>query len=113
MSQKGTRTRADGIESDGVMRLDECQQVQKDLSDALGINLTVVDAAQRFLEGLKGVEDPEVAPPPLPAYAGFFFPLTSPQKKRKFIGMSGRVWTPLCAEPLSPSLRTELERTQN
>jgi hypothetical protein len=47
------------------MRLDECQQVRRDLSDALGINLTVVDASQRFLDGLKGVEDPEVAPPPL------------------------------------------------
>ena len=73
------RTRADGIESDGVMRLDECQQVQKDLSEALGINLTVVDAAQRFLEGLKGVEDPEVAPPLRTSVS--FFPLTSPAEK--------------------------------
>ncbi|KAG7287355.1 GMP synthase (glutamine-hydrolyzing) [Staphylotrichum longicolle] len=52
--------------SDGVMRLNECEQVNKDLSEALGINLTVVDATDRFLEGLKGIEDPE--------------------KKRKFIG---------------------------
>ncbi len=65
------RTRADGIESDGVMRLDECQQVRKDLSEALGINLTVVDASQRFLEGLQGVEDPEVTPP-LPTSVSFF-----------------------------------------
>ena len=56
------------ISIDGVMRLDECEQVQKDLSEHLGINLTVVDASQQFLDDLKGVEDPE--------------------KKRKIIGMS-------------------------
>ena len=49
------------------MRLNECEQVQKDLSEHLGINLTVVDASQQFLDGLKGIADPE--------------------KKRKFIGM--------------------------
>ena len=49
------------------MRLNECEQVQKDLSEHLGINLTVVDASQQFLNGLKGIEDPE--------------------EKRKFIGM--------------------------
>jgi GMP synthase (glutamine-hydrolysing) len=49
------------------MRLDECEQVRKDLSEHLGINLTVVDASQQFLDGLKGISDPE--------------------KKRKFIGM--------------------------
>ena len=49
------------------MRLNECDQVKKDLSEHLGINLTVVDASQVFLDGLKGIEDPE--------------------KKRKFIGM--------------------------
>lgn len=54
------RTRANGTESDGVMRLDECEQVQKDLSEALGINLTVIDASKEFLDGLKGIEDPEV-----------------------------------------------------
>ncbi|KAK2765644.1 GMP synthase (glutamine-hydrolyzing) [Arachnomyces sp. PD_36] len=52
--------------NNGVMRLDECEQVRKDLSEHLGINLTVVDASQQFLDGLKGLEDPE--------------------KKRKFIG---------------------------
>lgn len=52
---------------DGVMRLDECDQVRKDLQEHLGINLTVVDASKEFLDGLKGIEDPE--------------------KKRKFIGM--------------------------
>jgi GMP synthase (glutamine-hydrolysing) len=50
----------------GVMRLDECQQVKQTLGEHLGINLTIADASQRFLDGLKGVTDPE--------------------KKRKFIG---------------------------
>ena len=49
------------------MRLNECEQVQRDLSEHLGIHLTVVDASQQFLQGLKGIDDPE--------------------KKRKFIGM--------------------------
>jgi GMP synthase (glutamine-hydrolysing) len=53
---------------DGVMRLNECEQVKKDLSEHLGIHLTVVDASQKFLQGLKGIDDPE--------------------KKRKFIGIS-------------------------
>jgi GMP synthase (glutamine-hydrolysing) len=42
------------------MRLNECEQVKKDLSEALGINLTVVEASDRFLDGLKGIDDPEV-----------------------------------------------------
>ncbi|EJT75835.1 GMP synthase [Gaeumannomyces tritici R3-111a-1] len=50
----------------GVMRLDECQQVKKTLAEHLGINLTIADASQKFLAGLKGELDPE--------------------KKRKFIG---------------------------
>lgn len=44
----------------GVMRLNECEQVKKTLAEHLGINLTVVDASQKFLSVLKGVEDPEV-----------------------------------------------------
>ena len=43
----------------GVMRLNECEQVQKTLIEHLGINLAVVDASRQFLDGLKGVEDPE------------------------------------------------------
>jgi GMP synthase (glutamine-hydrolysing) len=50
----------------GVMRLDECRQVKKTLTEHLGINLTIADASQRFVSGLAGVTDPE--------------------KKRKFIG---------------------------
>jgi GMP synthase PP-ATPase subunit len=68
------------------MRLNECEQVQKDLSEALGINLTVVDAAQEFLDGLKGIEDPEVR---LPQRCNLRRKaLTVLQKKRKFIGMA-------------------------
>ncbi|KAI1907826.1 GMP synthase (glutamine-hydrolyzing) [Ophidiomyces ophidiicola] len=50
----------------GCMRLNECQQVHATLGTHLGINLTVIDASKQFLDGLKGVTDPE--------------------KKRKFIG---------------------------
>ena len=52
--------------NNGVMRLDECDQVQKTLTKHLGINLTVADASRQFLDGLKGITDPE--------------------QKRKFIG---------------------------
>src|SRR3954467_4165656 len=52
--------------NNGVMRSNECEQVQKTLTEHLGINLTVADASQQFLDGLKGIEDPE--------------------QKRKFIG---------------------------
>ena len=44
----------------GVMRLNECEQVQRDLKEHLGINLTVVDAGNEFLDGLKGISDPEL-----------------------------------------------------
>jgi GMP synthase (glutamine-hydrolysing) len=43
----------------GVLRLDEGKQVHKMLNEDLGVNLTVVDASDLFLERLKGVEDPE------------------------------------------------------
>ncbi|KAI9886121.1 MAG: GMP synthase (glutamine-hydrolyzing) [Watsoniomyces obsoletus] len=43
----------------GLMRLNECQIVQQTLEKHLGINLTVVDASERFLGQLKGVSDPE------------------------------------------------------
>lgn len=48
------------------MRLNECALVKEVLQEQLGINLTVVDASDEFLSGLKGTDDPE--------------------KKRKFIG---------------------------
>ncbi|SPO01492.1 probable GMP synthase [Cephalotrichum gorgonifer] len=50
----------------GLMRLDECAQVKETIGKHLGIDLTVVDASERFMAGLEGVTDPE--------------------KKRKFIG---------------------------
>lgn len=45
--------------NNGVMRLNECQQVQAMLETHLGINLTVADAGDIFLERLKGQSDPE------------------------------------------------------
>lgn len=43
----------------GLLRLGEAQDVEKTLSSYLKINLTVVDASQRFLHSLKGVTEPE------------------------------------------------------
>lgn len=43
----------------GVLRREEAAQVKKTLGEDLGINLTVVDAAELFLSRLEGVEDPE------------------------------------------------------
>ncbi|KAK5735458.1 GMP synthase (glutamine-hydrolyzing) [Elasticomyces elasticus] len=43
----------------GVLRMDEAKQVKETLTKGLGVNLTVVDASERFLGLLKGVSDPE------------------------------------------------------
>lgn len=43
----------------GVLRLNEAQQVNDMLNKDLGVNLTVVDASSLFLSRLEGVEDPE------------------------------------------------------
>ncbi|KAL0935657.1 GMP synthase [Colletotrichum truncatum] len=43
----------------GVMRLNECEQVKETLDKHLGINLTVVDGAELFLSRLAGVKSPE------------------------------------------------------
>ena len=43
----------------GVMRLNECAQVKKDLQNGLNINLTVADASELFLSRLEGITDPE------------------------------------------------------
>lgn len=43
----------------GVLRMNEAAQVHKMLSEDLGVNLTVVDASDLFLEKLHDVEDPE------------------------------------------------------
>jgi len=51
----------------GCMRLNECEQVKKTLTEHLGINLTVIDAGDEFIAGLKGIHD-------------------NPEAKRKFIG---------------------------
>jgi GMP synthase (glutamine-hydrolysing) len=43
----------------GLLRLDEPEQVVTRLRDHLGVRLVVVDAADRFLSRLQGVRDPE------------------------------------------------------
>jgi GMP synthase (glutamine-hydrolysing) len=43
----------------GVLRLNEAQQVYEMLNKDLGVNLTVVDASELFLSRLEGIEDPE------------------------------------------------------
>ncbi|RGP75838.1 gmp synthase [Fusarium longipes] len=43
----------------GLMRLNECEQVKETLEKHLGINLTVVDGAELFLSRLAGVTEPE------------------------------------------------------
>ena len=43
----------------GLLRAHEVEDVKTLLSDNLDVNLTVVDAAKRFLDKLKGVDDPE------------------------------------------------------
>ncbi|RKN08067.1 glutamine-hydrolyzing GMP synthase [Streptomyces radicis] len=43
----------------GLMRQGESEQVEKDFVAATGVRLRVVDAADRFLDALAGVSDPE------------------------------------------------------
>ncbi|CAE7789804.1 GUA1 [Symbiodinium sp. KB8] len=43
----------------GVMRKNEAEEVLKRLRDECKVNLTVIDASERFLSQLEGVEDPE------------------------------------------------------
>lgn len=43
----------------GLLREGEAEQVRRDFAEALGIRLIYVDAADRFLEKLAGVDEPE------------------------------------------------------
>ena len=43
----------------GLLRLHEREQVERTFRANLGVKLVTVDASKRFLEALKGVEDPE------------------------------------------------------
>jgi GMP synthase (glutamine-hydrolysing) len=43
----------------GLLRKNEAKEVHANLTKTLGINLTVVDASERFLAALAGVSDPE------------------------------------------------------
>ena len=45
--------------NNGVLRKNEFEKVQQNLSDKLGLRLVAVDASQRFLARLAGVTDPE------------------------------------------------------
>ena len=43
----------------GLLRLHEREQVERTFRANLGVHLVTIDAAQRFLDALQGVEDPE------------------------------------------------------
>jgi GMP synthase (glutamine-hydrolysing) len=43
----------------GVLRKDEAREVARSLRDGLGVPLVAVDARQRFLQALAGIDDPE------------------------------------------------------
>ncbi|GMM39743.1 hypothetical protein FOG51_00082 [Hanseniaspora uvarum] len=73
----------------GVLRLNEAENVKKNLVAGLGINLTVVDASDEFLDKLKGVTDPE--------------------KKRKIIGNTFIHVFEREAEKIKPKDGTEIE----
>ncbi|KAL8659201.1 MAG: hypothetical protein Q9226_000539 [Calogaya cf. arnoldii] len=45
--------------NNGLLRHNEVETVHQTLTSHLGINLTVIDATERFLADLKGVSDPE------------------------------------------------------
>ena len=46
--------------NNGLLRLEEAERVQATFHRGLGLNLTYVDASDRFLDRLQGVTDPEV-----------------------------------------------------
>lgn len=54
----GDRFKAVHIDN-GLMRLNESKKVKETLKEHLGINLTVIDGTELFLERLKGVTEPE------------------------------------------------------
>ncbi len=43
----------------GLLRLNEAEEVKKNFAESLGIKLIFIDAQQQFLTALNGVEDPE------------------------------------------------------
>ncbi|KAG6096754.1 hypothetical protein E4U30_001262 [Claviceps sp. LM220 group G6] len=56
--RRGDRFHAILIDN-GLMRLNECEEVKATLQQHLGINLTVVDGGELFLSRLQGVTEPE------------------------------------------------------
>jgi len=43
----------------GLLRMNEVEEVESTFRDYMGLNLTTVDAQERFLSKLKGIKDPE------------------------------------------------------
>lgn len=83
----GDRFIAIGV-NNGCMRLNEFEEVKKNLGDHLGINLTVVEAGELFLSRLEGVSDPE--------------------KKRKIIGSTCKYSMPFWMDYKSDTDPTEV-----
>ena len=54
----GTRFHAILVDN-GLLRQDEAETVQRTLTKDLGVDLTVINASQRFLNDLKGITEPE------------------------------------------------------
>ncbi|KAK1245241.1 hypothetical protein MKX08_004870 [Trichoderma sp. CBMAI-0020] len=54
----GDRFKAVHIDN-GLMRLNESKKVKETLKEHLGINLTVIDGSELFIERLKGITEPE------------------------------------------------------
>ncbi len=46
--------------NNGLLRMEEAERVQTTFKRGLGLNLTYVDATERFLKRLEGVTDPEI-----------------------------------------------------
>lgn len=46
--------------NNGLLRMEEAERVQTTFNRGLGLNLTYVDATERFLKRLEGVTDPEI-----------------------------------------------------
>ncbi len=44
----------------GLLRLNEVEEVKDSLGQGLGLNIDVVDARSKFMQGLEGISDPEM-----------------------------------------------------
>ena len=57
--EKGNSRLTSVFVNNGVLRKNEFEKVQQNLSERLGLHVVAVDATERFLSKLKGVTDPE------------------------------------------------------